>query len=128
VSVSVRPLSDSESRLLTAARLVAVEHGPYLAHALFASQPVAAEGLGTLAVDRGWRPYVDPLALRLYVDPLASCARSSANPTSCTWRASPAISRGASMRNTASMLRCVSSCAVVTYGCVGSRGSFWYMM
>ena len=49
--------------LLTAARLVAVEHAPYLAHALFSTQPVAAEGLGTFAVDRGWRLYVDPATL-----------------------------------------------------------------
>ena len=48
---------------LTAARLVAVEHAPYLAHALFSTQPVAAEGLGTFAVDRGWRLYVDPVTL-----------------------------------------------------------------
>lgn len=36
---------------------------PYLAHALFSSQPVAAVGLGTFAVDRGWRLYVDPATL-----------------------------------------------------------------
>jgi predicted metal-dependent peptidase len=36
---------------------------PYLAHALFSTQPVAAEGLGTFAVDRGWRLYVDPATL-----------------------------------------------------------------
>jgi predicted metal-dependent peptidase len=63
VSVSVRPLNTDESRLLVAARLVAVEHAPYLAHALFTTRPVAAEGLGTFAVDRGWRLYVDPVPL-----------------------------------------------------------------
>src|SRR5207237_991240 len=63
MTVSVRPLSADEARLLTAARLVATEHAPYLAHALFASRPVAAEGLGTFAVDRGWRLYVDPSTL-----------------------------------------------------------------
>jgi predicted metal-dependent peptidase len=63
LSVSVRALNSDEARVLTAARLVAVEHAPYLAHALFSMQPVAAEGLGTFAVDRGWRLYVDPATL-----------------------------------------------------------------
>jgi len=46
-----------------AARLVAVEHAPYLAHALFTVRPLAAERLGTFAVDRGWRLYLDPTTL-----------------------------------------------------------------
>jgi predicted metal-dependent peptidase len=60
VSISVRSLNTQEARLLTAARLVAVEHPPYLAHALFTARPLAAVGLGTFAVDRGWRLYLDP--------------------------------------------------------------------
>jgi predicted metal-dependent peptidase len=63
VSVVVRTLEADEARLVTAARLVAVEHAPYLAHALCTVQPVAAVGLGTFAVDRGWRLYVDPATL-----------------------------------------------------------------
>jgi predicted metal-dependent peptidase len=63
VSVVVRTLEAGEARLVTAARLVAVEHAPYLAHALFTVQPLAAVGLGTFAVDRGWRLYVDPATL-----------------------------------------------------------------
>ncbi len=63
MSVSVRTLNADEARQLTAARLVAVEHAPYLAHALFTVQPVAAVDLGTFAVDRGWRLYVDPTTL-----------------------------------------------------------------
>jgi predicted metal-dependent peptidase len=63
MSVVVRALNSDEARLLTASRLVAVEHAPYLAHALFTIRPVAAEGLGTFAVDRGWRLYVDPATL-----------------------------------------------------------------
>jgi predicted metal-dependent peptidase len=63
MSVSVRPLTSDEQRQLVAARLVAVEHAPYLAHALFSAAANAAEGLGTFAVDRGWRLYVDPVAL-----------------------------------------------------------------
>jgi AAA domain (dynein-related subfamily) len=55
VNVVVRDLTAEEARLLTAARLAAVEHAPYLAHALFQARPVAAEGLGTFAVDRTWR-------------------------------------------------------------------------
>jgi predicted metal-dependent peptidase len=42
---------------------VAVEHAPYLAHALFTVQAFAAVGLGTFAVDRGWRLYLDPATL-----------------------------------------------------------------
>jgi predicted metal-dependent peptidase len=49
--------------MLTAARLLAVEWAPYLAHALFNTQPVAAEGPGTFAVDRHWRLYLDPVTL-----------------------------------------------------------------
>lgn len=61
--IDVRPLTGDEARVLAAARLVAVEHAPYLAHALFSMHAVAAEGLGTLAVDRSWRLYVDPTVL-----------------------------------------------------------------
>jgi predicted metal-dependent peptidase len=71
VTVNVRRLSDHESRRLTAARLVAVEHTPYLAHGLFSLQPLAAEGLGTFAVDRGWRLYVDPASLDAWGPKLA---------------------------------------------------------
>lgn len=63
MSVQVRPMTDTERAALAAARLVALEFAPYLAHALFATRPVAAEGLGTFAVDRTWRLYVDPEAL-----------------------------------------------------------------
>lgn len=62
-AVEPRRLDDGERRALGAARLVAVEYAPYLAHALFAVRPVAAEGLGTFAVDRAWRLYVDPATL-----------------------------------------------------------------
>jgi len=63
VTVSVRPLNGAEEWLLVAARLVGIEHAPYLAHALFTVRPLAAEGLGTCAVDRGWRLYLDPATL-----------------------------------------------------------------
>jgi predicted metal-dependent peptidase len=56
-------MHQAERRLLVAARLVAVTQAPYLAHALFTVSSVAAEGLGTFAVDRGWRLYVDPVTL-----------------------------------------------------------------
>lgn len=59
----IRPLSVDERRALAAARLVAVESAPYLAHALFSARPVAAVGLATFAVDRHWRLYVDPATL-----------------------------------------------------------------
>ena len=61
--VRVRPMHQAERRLLVASRLVAVTQAPYLAHALFTVSSVAAEGLGTFAVDRGWRLYVDPVTL-----------------------------------------------------------------
>ena len=32
-------------------------------HALFAAAPVAAPGLGTFAVDKAWRLYLDPALL-----------------------------------------------------------------
>lgn len=60
---TVRPLTPEERNALATARLVAVESAPYLAHALFAARPLAAEGLGTFAVDRHWRLYVDPATL-----------------------------------------------------------------
>jgi predicted metal-dependent peptidase len=49
--------------MVTAARLVATEQAPYLAHALFTTRTLAAVGLETFAVDRGWRMYVDPATL-----------------------------------------------------------------
>ena len=63
MTVAVRSLTAEDRRLLTAARLVAVERAPYLAHALFSTKALAAEGLGTFAVDRGWRLYLDANAL-----------------------------------------------------------------
>ena len=63
MNVVVRSLEPDEARQLVAARLVAVEHAPYLAHALFGVTPLAADGLGTFAVDRGWRLYLDPATL-----------------------------------------------------------------
>ncbi len=53
-----------ESRLneqrVAAARLWGAMRFPYLASALFASSVVSAPGLGSIAVDRSWRLYVDP--------------------------------------------------------------------
>ncbi len=60
---TIRPLDDDERRALAAARLVAVESSPYLAHALFSVRPLAAPGLETFAVDQSWRLYVDPATL-----------------------------------------------------------------
>ena len=45
---------------VAAARLWGATHFPYLATALFASPLVAAPGLGSIAVDRSWRLYIDP--------------------------------------------------------------------
>jgi len=59
----LRPLSAAEHHALTAARLRALRDCPYFAHALFSVVPVAAEGLGTFAVDASWRLYLDPATL-----------------------------------------------------------------
>lgn len=56
----VRSLTDAEHSAFRLGRLVAAEHLPYFMHALFAASPVAAPGLGTFAVDRSWRLYLDP--------------------------------------------------------------------
>lgn len=60
----VTELSAGDVERLAAGRLIAVRSHPYLATALFALQALGAHGLGTFAVDRHWRLYVDPDALR----------------------------------------------------------------
>jgi len=57
---STRPLTREEYEAFRVARLVAAEQAPYFMHVLFAVAPVAAPGLGTLAVDAHWRLYLDP--------------------------------------------------------------------
>jgi predicted metal-dependent peptidase len=59
----LRPLTPAERRLLTAARLRALQDCPYFAHALFNVVPVAADGLETFAVDASWRLYLDTQVL-----------------------------------------------------------------
>jgi len=60
----LRPLSAEEHREFALARLRTFEHLPYFQHAILALRPIAAEGLGTFAVDRYWRLYIDPQSLR----------------------------------------------------------------
>ena len=60
MSGEVRALDDRERAAFRLARLVSSERAPYFMHALFAAEPVAAPGLGTFAVDRHWRLYMDP--------------------------------------------------------------------
>lgn len=57
---TLRPLTEAEHLSFTAARMLALEHVPYFAHALFSMAPLAAVGLGTFAVDAAWRLYLDP--------------------------------------------------------------------
>ncbi len=45
---------------LAAGRLWAASHFPYLASGLFGVQVLARPGIGTLAVDEGWRLHADP--------------------------------------------------------------------
>ena len=63
MSAQVRALSGPEREAFRLGRLVAAERAPYFMHALFAAAPVAAPGLGTFAVDRSWRLYMDPALL-----------------------------------------------------------------
>ncbi len=60
---TVRPLTREEHEAFRVARLVAAEQAPYFLHVLFAVAPVAAPGLGTMAVDAQWRLYLDPAVL-----------------------------------------------------------------
>lgn len=60
MQIIVRDLTGPERQHLAAAMLNALDQVPYFAHALFRVHPVAAEGLGTFAVDRHWRLYLDP--------------------------------------------------------------------
>lgn len=62
---TVRQMTDTEFNSLAAVRanLVGAVGGSskaYYAPALYAMKPLAAEGLGTWAVDKAWRLYVDP--------------------------------------------------------------------
>lgn len=59
----LRELTASERAEFAAARLIAFELAPYFAHALLAVTPLAAPGLGTFAVDKAWRLYLDPATL-----------------------------------------------------------------
>ncbi len=52
--------TDEEADVLAAARLRAVDCMPYLATLLFEVRIVRAVNLGTFAVDRHWRLYIDP--------------------------------------------------------------------
>jgi len=63
VSAPTRALTGPEREAFRLGRLVAAERAPYFMHALFAAAPVAAPGLGTFAVDRSWRLYMDPVLL-----------------------------------------------------------------
>ncbi|MDQ6750057.1 MAG: VWA-like domain-containing protein [Actinomycetota bacterium] len=49
-----------DEQRVAAARLWGALRFPYLASALFASSVVASPGLGSIAVDRSWRLYMDP--------------------------------------------------------------------
>lgn len=61
--MTARPLDAAEHRAFRLARLRAADLMPYFGRALFAVVPLAAPGLGTFAVDRHWRLYMDPATL-----------------------------------------------------------------
>lgn len=58
--MNTRELTDQEMRAFRTARVAAYEAMPYFAAGLFSLVAVAAPGLGTFAVDRWWRLYLDP--------------------------------------------------------------------
>ncbi|WP_420063502.1 DUF2201 family putative metallopeptidase, partial [Mycobacteroides chelonae] len=58
--MNVRELTAEEMRAFRIARVAAYEVMPYFAAGLFSLVAVAAPGLGTFAVDRWWRLYLDP--------------------------------------------------------------------
>ena len=65
---TTRPLTDEEFDALSAARTnllgtSGVNSRAYYGIALYKTAPVAAEGLGTWAVDEHWRMYIDPQCL-----------------------------------------------------------------
>jgi len=72
VATGVPPLGPADAELFAAARLVAARQQPYLAAALFALVPVAQPGLGTFAVDKYWRVYLDMDAARRWGVPAAA--------------------------------------------------------
>lgn len=65
-------LSPDAMERFAAVRLRAVDACPYLATALYRLVPVCAPGLGTFAVDRYWRVYVDPVTLFEWTVPEAA--------------------------------------------------------
>ena len=62
-TMTVRELNPAEREAFRVARLVAYNQMPYYAAGLFALTPVATPGLGTFAVDKHWRLYMDPAML-----------------------------------------------------------------
>ena len=61
--VNVRPLTSDERLAFNGALINTLETVPYFASALFRLHPVAADGLGTFAVDKEWRLYLDMTAM-----------------------------------------------------------------
>lgn len=53
-------MNHTAADVIAASRIQVYERHPYLSAALFAMRPHPAPGLGTLAVDEGWRLYYDP--------------------------------------------------------------------
>lgn len=58
--ILTRDLTESERETVDKALLAARQERPYYGRAIAALRPVAAVGLGTVAVDTAWRFYVDP--------------------------------------------------------------------
>ena len=54
------PVASGRLHNLPAARLWAAAHYPYLASGIFGARAVAMPGIGTVAVDSGWRLWADP--------------------------------------------------------------------
>src|ERR1022692_1311561 len=54
-----RTLVETDLRFFQSMRVTAAQLQPYIASVLFAMIPVIDSGLGTFAVDRHWRVYLD---------------------------------------------------------------------
>lgn len=59
MSHEVRPVTATQDAMLQRWRALALQRMPYFSPLLFEVVPFDAPGLGTFAVDRGWRLYID---------------------------------------------------------------------
>ena len=66
------PIGDSQRECMSLWMAYALERMPYLASTLLAMRPVSSPGLGTVAVDAGYRLYIDFPAMTQHSDRFCS--------------------------------------------------------